>query len=247
MSNEYTEDRIAMALAPRPVRYVPSVESTNDLAAAWLAEDTPDGAVVVADEQTAGRGRHGRTWHTPPGVALAASVVVKPNKPDAAGVNMAGALAVQRTLQTLNIAGLSIKWANDVLVNSKKISGVLPEVIWNGDDFAGIILGMGVNVRNDFSGTVLDGQATTVEAETERQIDRVTLLTVLLYQLDTWLDRLGTDMLLSAYRAELRDMIGQYHRDGRGWRRVRRRAGCRGGRRACHPHRRGRPDTRLRR
>ena len=210
MHSDYTPERLQMALAPRPVRYLPSVASTNTAAAEWLAAGAEAGSVVVAGEQTAGRGRHGRTWHTPPGVALALTVIVQPPRPaDIAGVNMAGTLAVYHTLTNLNLNGLRIKWANDVLVGDKKISGVLPEPIWAGDTLQGVLLGIGVNVRNDFTGTALDGLATSAQAEANRQIDRVSLLAVLLFQLDSWLDKLGTPAITTAYKRHMAAMLGQ--------------------------------------
>jgi BirA family biotin operon repressor/biotin-[acetyl-CoA-carboxylase] ligase len=153
MSDEYTLERLQMALAPRQIRYLPSIASTNDEATRWLTDGAPSGSVVIADEQTAGRGRHGRTWHTPPGVAIALSVILHPSQQHMAGVNMAGTLAVFRTLSTLNMDNVRIKWANDVLVDGKKISGVLPEAVWDGDQLQGTVLGIGVNVRNTFEGT----------------------------------------------------------------------------------------------
>lgn len=209
MENEYTQERLSLALAPRPVRYLPSVGSTNDHAASWLRDGAPTGAVVVADEQTAGRGRLGRTWHTPPGVALALSVVLRPGAGHVGGVTMAGVLAVEQTLTTLNLPQLQVKWANDVLCAGMKISGVLAEAVWEGDTLTGVVLGVGVNVRNDFRGTVLDGQATTAEAQAKRLLDRVSLLAVLLFHLDSWLERLGTDMLAAAYKRKLAYMLGQ--------------------------------------
>ncbi len=209
MQNEYTEERLSLALAPRTMRYIPSVGSTNDIAVKWLREGAPDGAVVIADEQTAGRGRLGRTWHTPPGMALALSVVLRPSPAQVGGLTMAGVLAIEQVLTTLNLPNLRVKWANDVLCDGLKISGVLPEAIWDGDTLVGGVLGMGVNIRNDFAGTVLDGLATSVEAQIKRPVDRVSLLAVLLFHLDSWLGRLGTEMLAVAYKQKLAYMIGQ--------------------------------------
>lgn len=204
-----SEERIQLALAPRPVRYFDSVGSTNDVALAWLRDGAPEGAVVVTDEQTAGRGRHGRTWHTPPGVALALSVILRQIAPEhLPQVNMIGTLAVADTLAILHIGDVTIKWANDVLVNGKKISGILPEAVWDGDTLQGVVLGMGVNVRNDFKGTPLEDTATTIEKVTGRSQDRAAMLAVLLLKLDEWLARLGTADVLRVYKARV-TMLGQ--------------------------------------
>ena len=200
---------VEMALMPRPVRYYETVESTNQAAAEWLQAGAAHGAAVVADEQTAGRGRQGRTWHTPPGVAVAVSVVLRDVLPEhLAAVNAAATLAVTSTLQILQIADVSIKWANDVLVNGRKISGVLPEPIWNGDTLTGVVLGMGVNVRNDFSGTPLAEIATSIEACKQEPVDRAAVLAVLLFELDKYLAQLGKPQLWEAYRAQM-TMLGE--------------------------------------
>ncbi len=203
-----TQERITLALAPRPVQFYESVGSTNDAARDWLHNDAPHGAVVIADEQTAGRGRMGRTWHTPPGVALALSVILKIPPQHAAQVNMVGTLAVASTLLALKIDDIAIKWANDVLVGGKKISGILPEAVWQGDQLLGVVLGVGVNVRNDFAGTPLAATATTIEAVTERPQDRAALVAVLLLQLDRWLEGMGSAHLLHAYKGAM-PMLGE--------------------------------------
>jgi BirA family biotin operon repressor/biotin-[acetyl-CoA-carboxylase] ligase len=204
-----TDERVQLALAPRPVRFFESVGSTNDTAMAWLREGALNGAVVVADEQTAGRGRHGRAWHTPPNVALALSVVLRNIAPEhLPQVNMVGTLAVADTLTMLHVKDVAIKWANDVLVGGKKISGILPEAAWDGDTLSGVVLGMGVNVRNDFAGTPLEDTATTIETVTGREQDRAALMAVLLLKLDDWLGKLGTPDVRRAYQAQM-TMLGK--------------------------------------
>ncbi|MFN8528184.1 MAG: biotin--[acetyl-CoA-carboxylase] ligase [Anaerolineae bacterium] len=111
------------ALHPRPVRYFPSVGSTNDEALAWLAESAPEGAVVIADEQTKGRGRLGRVWYAPPGAALLFTVILRPSERVLSRMTMLGGLAVCETAQQMGLAA-GIKWANDVQVNERKLSGV---------------------------------------------------------------------------------------------------------------------------
>ncbi|MEM6285486.1 MAG: biotin--[acetyl-CoA-carboxylase] ligase, partial [Chloroflexota bacterium] len=169
---DLNEQRITMALAPRAVRYFDSVSSTNDVATEWMREGALKGAVVVADEQTAGRGRLGRTWYTPPGVALATSVILRVKAEHLPQVNMMGALAVTNLLQALNLTEVSIKWPNDVLVGGRKICGILPEAVWNGNNMEGAVLGMGLNVRNNFAGTPLEEKATSIEAITGKPQDR---------------------------------------------------------------------------
>lgn len=190
-------------LAHRPAQVIDSVASTQDLALAWLADGAPDGAVVIADEQRAGRGRHGRTWYTPPGVALAVSVVLKPERRALPQVTMIGALAIVDVLDALGAQTVGIKWPNDVLLDSRKVSGVLPEADWQGDRLRGVALGIGINVRVQFDDPDLAGRAISIEPALGKPIDRSELLVKLLDRLDAWHHRLGEDAVFAAWRSRL--------------------------------------------
>ena len=127
-----SEDRLTQALKPRAVQYFASVDSTNDVALKWIREGAAAGAVVIADEQLRGRGRKGRTWHTPPGVAIACSVVMNPPVAMLNRVSMVGALAISDLIMGYEINHVGIKWPNDVLIAGRKVSGILPEAEWSG-------------------------------------------------------------------------------------------------------------------
>ncbi|MCU0499037.1 MAG: biotin--[acetyl-CoA-carboxylase] ligase [Anaerolineae bacterium] len=203
-----TENQLRAVLGSRPFRFYPQVDSTNDLAQAWLIEGAPQGAAVIADEQMAGRGRKGRVWHTPPGVAIAVSVILSPS-PEAIGqVTMIGAVAIAEALEALGAPKIGIKWANDVLLNGKKVSGVLSEAVWQGDQLRGVILGMGINVRVQFDGTDLADSAISVETALKRPIDRAELLGHVLNRVDAWTQQGG---VFEAWRDRL-VTIGQWVR-----------------------------------
>lgn len=181
-----TDDHLSAMLGSRSFRFYPQVDSTNDLAQQWLIEGAPAGAVVIADEQLAGRGRKGRLWHTPPGVAIAMSVILYPDPTAIGQVTMIGAVAIAEALEALGAANVGIKWANDVLLDGKKVSGVLSEAVWHGDQLRGVILGMGINVRVDFAGTDLAASAISVETALNRAIDRADLVRRVLGRVDHW-------------------------------------------------------------
>jgi BirA family biotin operon repressor/biotin-[acetyl-CoA-carboxylase] ligase len=141
-------------------------------------------------------------------VAIAVSVVLRVSQNMLPQVNMVGTLAVSSLLQTLNVPNVTIKWANDVYVDGKKISGILPEVVWNGNELEGVVLGIGLNVHNDFTGTPIESIATTIEKLTGKTQDRAALIAVLMFHLDKWLDKMGTDEITSAYKAKM-VMLGQ--------------------------------------
>lgn len=202
-----TQASLTQALGSRPFRFFPSISSTQNEALGWLKGNAPQGAVVIADEQTAGRGRMGRIWHTPAGVALALSVILRPSPQDAKHVFMAGAVAIAEMLEGLNIAHVGIKWANDVRIGGKKVCGVLPEAVWEGDKLQGVVLGMGVNVRVNFGESELAQTATNIETALGKSCDRADLITRILGRIDYWATQLGSEALYQAWRSRL-DTLG---------------------------------------
>src|SRR5687768_9901808 len=144
-----TTERIQSKLNSRPLRFYEQADSTNDLALDWLRTGAAAGSVVVTDEQVKGRGRLGRTWYTPPGTALIVSVVLRPKVEYLGQITMLGAVAIAQMIEHLGTIDIGIKWPNDVLLQGKKVSGVLSEAVWNGDKLQGAVLGMGINVRID--------------------------------------------------------------------------------------------------
>ena len=122
----------------RPYTYVDSCESTQLL----LGADVPEGAVAVADEQTAGRGRQGRVWHAPPGTSLLCSIALRPSPESAAQVTLVGAAAAAQAIEDATDLAAQIKWPNDVMLDRRKVAGVLGELR---DGL--VVLGIGVNVN----------------------------------------------------------------------------------------------------
>ena len=195
-------------LTDRPFKYFTQVDSTQDIALGWLRDGAEAGSVVICDEQLKGRGRHGRTWHTPHGVALALSVILKPTLKGMGQVTMLGALAISDMLDAIGADAVSIKWPNDVRLQGRKVCGVLPEAAWDGDKLLGVALGIGVNVRVDFTGTELEQTAISIEPALGQRFDRIMLIDVLLKRIDFWSQRLGTPELFDAWKSRL-DTLGQ--------------------------------------
>jgi BirA family transcriptional regulator, biotin operon repressor / biotin---[acetyl-CoA-carboxylase] ligase len=136
----------------RSVECHDALESTNDRARALLEERgrAAHGSVVFADEQTGGRGRLGRSWHSPRGAGLAMSVALWPDAPaeTLACLPLAGSLSVAEALRAVVGLEALLKWPNDVLVGGRKIAGVLVESKFHGERFAGLVLGIGVNLSH---------------------------------------------------------------------------------------------------
>lgn len=164
-----------------PIDYFPVLDSTNAQAQRWVEIGTPHLSLVVADEQTAGRGRSGRTWFTPRGAAVAFSLVLQPEKivsaylPHLTGL---GALATCEVLHNKHDLEAMIKWPNDVLFGGKKLSGVLVEVDWQGEEIHSVVLGIGINVAPHSvpPESELAFPATCVEAALGYAIDRWVLM-----------------------------------------------------------------------
>ena len=191
----------------QPFRYFPRVASTNDLAKSWLMEGGPDGAAVVADEQVSGRGRSGRAWRTPPNAALALSVVLRPPAAQIARINMIGAISVFDLAAQVGCKVIGIKWPNDIQVEDRKISGILVENVWMQEALRGVVLGIGVNVRVDFSQTDLREKAVSLEDVAGRPLDRAELIRILLERVEFWYQRIDADEVYGTWRSRL-NMLG---------------------------------------
>jgi BirA family biotin operon repressor/biotin-[acetyl-CoA-carboxylase] ligase len=209
------QTRLLKTLADLPlgaVRCFESVGSTNDEAALWAAQGAPDLALVVADEQTAGRGRQGRTWVTVRGASLALSLVMYPTEKSAyilPRLTALGALAVRDALQKYYGLLAQIKWPNDVLVHRRKVAGVLAEAQWIGDQLGALILGIGINIAAASVGTALRNEdgvrfpATYVEGVLERPVDRLELLHDVVAELIRWRPRLASPEFLQVWESSL--------------------------------------------
>lgn len=207
MADGFTYESLSAVLGQRPFRFYPLVGSTQDLARTWALADprVPAGAVIIAEMQTAGRGRQGRPWHSPAGSSIMTSVIVRPALP--AGqlprLTAAAGIAVAETISTLLPGAVELKWPNDVLVRDRKIAGILTEATWIGERLVAVIIGIGLNVRTDFTGTDLEAQATSLEREAGHELDRHPILVDLLNALDRWMGQAGEPVLMEAWRGWL--------------------------------------------
>ena len=155
------------------------IDSTNTYVREQARDGTPEGLVVVADHQTAGRGRLGRRWESPPGVSLLASVLLRPNI-DPADLHLcttAVALAAMDACQEVAGVGAVLKWPNDLLVDGAKLAGILAEAEFAGADLAAVVVGIGINVG--WPGPPEAG-GTSLEAAAGSPVDRRVLLHALL-------------------------------------------------------------------
>lgn len=201
-----------LAIAGLPLdhaAYLPTIGSTNDLVAEWARGGMTGLALAAADEQTRGRGRSGRTWHTPAGSALAFSLLVATAPriaPEQVGlVSGLGAVAVSIALEELYRLEPRIKWPNDVLLHGKKVSGVLPEANWSGSDLQSLVLGIGINVAASSlpPAESLAFPATSVEGQLDRTIDPGQLLRAVLSALIEWRGKIDQPEFIQAWEQRL--------------------------------------------
>ena len=154
------------------VEVLPSVRSTMDVAHTLGATGAPAGTLVLADEQTAGRGRGGRSWRSPRGTGIWMTLVERPNDAEALSVlSIRLGLKAAPVLQRFTDAPVSLKWPNDVLVMRRKLAGILVETRWREHQVDWVAIGMGVNV----SAPDADGASASLREGT-RRIDVLTEL-----------------------------------------------------------------------
>jgi BirA family biotin operon repressor/biotin-[acetyl-CoA-carboxylase] ligase len=183
------KDGLHTRLVGRDIHVYDRVISTNDVLWELAARGAEEGTVVFADEQTAGRGRLGRTWWSPPGVGIWMSVLLKSGSPGGAvpTMTLAGALAVADAVRAETGLDAMIRWPNDVLVAGRKVAGVIVEAR-AGRSHTDLVLGMGVDVNaapEDLP-PELAGRATSLSAAAGRPVDRLRLARRLLTELDRW-------------------------------------------------------------
>jgi BirA family biotin operon repressor/biotin-[acetyl-CoA-carboxylase] ligase len=172
----------AEVLAAPAVRVERAVTSTNDLARAWAEEGGPAGAVVLADTQSAGRGRSGRPWWSPPGVSLYGSWILRPTRPadgaDPGLLSLRVGLALALAIEEAYGVAPRLKWPNDLLAeDGRKLAGVLCEAALTGSATSYVIAGIGLNVRRPAGPPPgLRSSAASIAGILDRDVDRAAIL-----------------------------------------------------------------------
>ena len=159
--------------------------STMDEGQRLADEGSPEGTVVITEEQTGGRGRFNRKWVTSPGDDISFSTILRPDPAQLTYVNMAAALAVSDAIVQLTGLEPAIKWPNDVRINGRKVSGILTEGVFESNELRHVVVGIGLNVNSDPSSLPeIASIATSLRNETGRPLDRTTTALTLLERLD---------------------------------------------------------------
>ncbi|HIQ05397.1 MAG TPA: biotin--[acetyl-CoA-carboxylase] ligase, partial [Anaerolineae bacterium] len=178
-----------------PLIYLPSVGSTQDVARDQARAGAPEGLVVVANKQTAGRGRLHHQWWAPAGTSLLLSILFRPSliPSQTPRLTMICGLAVTNAISTVTGMEIGLKWPNDLLLKGKKLGGILAEAELSGHMLAYAIVGVGINVNLDFTTSgipELKETAISLSQALGKSVDRLVLLRALLLELDTRYQRL---------------------------------------------------------
>lgn len=189
-----------------------SVSSTNDVARDLAASGKPEGLCVISREQTAGRGRQGRSWSSPPGEGLYLSLILRPEirAAESTLITLAAAVAVAETLKMDFHLSVDIKWPNDILASGRKICGILVESAIEGERLQYAVMGIGVNVAQRYFPSEIVETATSLSLETGRTLYPEDLLKPLLERLEYWCTAATTrhDLVISRW-----EELSSYARD----------------------------------
>jgi len=204
------QQNLVQALSNLPlgdIRYFRSIGSTNDEAMKWAYKGVEDLSIIVADEQTAGRGRLDRPWFTPPATALAFSLILRPKTeemPHLSRIVGLAALSLTDALGNLSLAP-QIKWPNDILLNGRKAAGILIELTWAGEEVDCVVIGVGVNVAKGAtpSTDILHFPAISLEHILGEAPDRTLLLRDILTSFISLRSHMHTDSFMASWEKSL--------------------------------------------
>lgn len=172
------------------------IDSTNEEAKRQGAAGAPDGTLCVAEQQTGGKGRLGRTWASPPGSGVWMSLLLRPQlaPQEATQLTLIVGLSVCRAIRRLTGCEAMIKWPNDIVIGRKKVCGILTELAADMEQIHYVVVGIGINANlSEFPGE-LQKKATSLFLETGHKIDRAALVRAVLEEFEANYDRFLTDL-----------------------------------------------------
>ncbi|HWT80835.1 MAG TPA: biotin--[acetyl-CoA-carboxylase] ligase [Candidatus Methylomirabilis sp.] len=212
---ENIEAALRARIIGRPLQVVAEIGSTNDAVMEAARAGEPEGFAILADRQTAGRGRRGRSWVSPAGVGVYTSVLLRPQQLPARIplLTLVGGLAVAEAIQEIARVAARLKWPNDVLVEGRKIAGVLTEMASTDGEVGPVVIGMGINVNHgpqDFPAELLP-VATSLALVTGKTLPRGKVAAAVFNALDGWYQvfREGDDAAILTAGRERSAILGR--------------------------------------
>ncbi len=174
----------------RNIRYEPVAKSTQILAHQWARAGAVEGSLVIADEQQEGKGRLGRTWHSPPRTGIWMSLILRPSIPlqQASHLTLLASVGVCMAIRKQTNLPITIKWPNDLLLHGKKVCGILTELRGDQDRINYVILGMGLNVNQTEEDFPVDLReiATSLAVEGGKKYSRANLIAQIMQELEEY-------------------------------------------------------------
>ncbi|WP_100331397.1 biotin--[acetyl-CoA-carboxylase] ligase [Bacillus xiapuensis] len=192
--DKVTENEVLIGLQTnwlgKEIVYKETIDSTQKEALRLAQEDFKEGTVVIAEEQTAGRGRMTRVWHSPKHTGIWMSVILKPPLPPYKAPQFTLITAVAVVEAIMEVTGLTpeIKWPNDILINGKKVTGILTELQADADQIHSLIIGIGINVNQKHFPEELEEVATSLALETGETVSRSRLIQEILKNMEACYD-----------------------------------------------------------
>ncbi|WP_408006506.1 biotin--[acetyl-CoA-carboxylase] ligase [Pseudalkalibacillus sp. A8] len=168
------------------IHYEESVSSTQEIAHQHALNDAPEGTIIIADEQISGRGRLGRSWHSPKGSGVWMSVILRPNIPPqkAPQLTLLAAVSVVQGIEQVTGVDAVIKWPNDILIDGKKAVGILTELQAEADRVNSVIIGIGINVNTAAFPDEISNIATSLKIASGNEIERANLVRSILEKME---------------------------------------------------------------
>lgn len=196
--------RLQTKWAGRNLYYYDETGSTNTDVKRLAEEGAPHGTLVVADKQTAGRGRKGRSWQSPAGTTICMSLLLRPEfAPDrASGLTLVMALSVAKALEEVCGEKFGIKWPNDIVLNSKKVCGILTEMSAEMDYIHYVVIGAGINVNLMYFPEEIKETATSILKETGQIVSRSEIVERVLHYFEQYYECYLKTLDLSGLREE---------------------------------------------
>ncbi len=203
------------SIGQQEIRYCDQTDSTNLRAKAMAAAGAPEGTLIIAEEQTAGRGRRGRNWFSPPGAGIYMSLIIRPAilPQEAPRFALLAVVAVAAAVREVTLLDPRIKWPNDILINGRKLGGILTEVSMEMDKVEYLVVGLGLNVnlaREAFPPDLRE-TGTSIRAELGRSLPRLPLVRSILERFEGTYEeyqRHGFSPIRKRWQA-FTDMIGR--------------------------------------
>lgn len=215
LSSSEILSRLKTEYAGRETHYFSEIDSTNAKAKQLAADGAPHGTLVLADTQKEGKGRRGRNWSSPSGSGIWMSLIVRPEiiPSKASMLTLVMALSVSKALRELTGLTIQIKWPNDIVINGKKLCGILTEMSAEVDYIHSIVIGVGINVNTTDFPEELMQTATSFYLETGKMMNRSEIITEILLAFEQYYDTFIKSGDLSLLREEYNNNLINKNRE----------------------------------